>query len=468
MEEHSSEQQGQIAVRIESPQVTVAPGGTVTIPILLAAAGEGTTAELFELSVQGVPTNWVSVPAPVIRLAPGEQREVLLTIQPPAFPHARAGRYTLTVRAASQEEAGKAGEANCRLTVAALEVTGRIGLLLASTEFQVAPGGSTTIPLVLLNQGLEADILSLSVAGIPSTWVYTPTATVRLASGQEQEVSLTVQPPRSMQTGAGRHPLTIQANSQAAPGQAAQAACTLTVATMSEFRSELRPQQVEAGEPARVMVENRGNIQQAFSLTWQSPDDGLIFEPAPAQELRVAPGELAMAEFSAKPRKRPLFGGAVTFPFTTRVQSAERETQNLSGEVVSKALVPSWVLPAVLIAVMALACLWAVALLAGNGSPDTAPTQPPAATEAPPVEAPTVPPEQPTEPPPEQPTEPPPEQPTEPPPPEQPTEPPPEQPTEAPPEGGQLPEVPEGGLPCTPLAFGLVLAPLLVMGRRQK
>jgi hypothetical protein len=216
------------------------------------------------------------------------------------------------------------------------------------------------------------------------------------------------------------------------------------------------------------MVENRGNIQQAFSLTWQSPDDGLIFEPAPAQELRVAPGELAMAEFSAKPRKRPLFGGAVTFPFTTRVQSAERETQNLSGEVVSKALVPSWVLPAVLIAVMALACLWAVALLAGNGSPDTAPTQPPAATEAPPVEAPTVPPEQPTEPPPEQPTEPPPEQPTEPPPPEQPTEPPPEQPTEAPPEGGQLPEVPEGGLPCTPLAFGLVLAPLLVMGRRQK
>jgi hypothetical protein len=405
----------------------------------------------------------------MIRLAPGEQRQVLLTIQPPAYPQAGAGRHTLVVRAAGQEGAGPAAEAACTLTVAGLEVTGRIGLLLATTEFQVAPGGSTTIPLVILNQGLEADVLALAVEGIPSAWVYTPTATVRLAPGQAQEVSLTVQPPRSLQTGAGRHPLTIRASSQAAPGQVAEAACTLTVASFGDFSSELRPQQVEAGEPARVMVENRGNVQQAFSLTWHSPDDELVFEPAPAQELRVPPGELAMAEFRATPRKRPFFGGAVTFPFTTRVQSADQDAQNLSGEVVSKALIPSWVLPAVLIAIMALACLWAVVLLAGSGSPDAAPTQPPAATEAPPVEATDVPPEQPTEaPPPEQPTEaPPPEQPTEPPP-EQPTEPPPpEQPTETP-EAGQLPEEGGGGLPCAPLAAGLILAPLLVLGKRRQ
>jgi len=458
MEEHASEVHGQIAVRIESPQVTVAPGGIVTIPVLLVAAAEGTVTEFFELSVQGVPTNWVSVPAPVIHLAPGEQREVLLTVQPPAFPHAHAGRHTLVFRAASQAGGGKSAEASCVLTVAAVEVTGRIGMLLVSTEFQVTPGDSTTIPLVLLNQGLEADIVRLSVEGIPSTWVYTPTATVRLSPGQEQEVLLTVQPPRSLQTGAGRHPLTIRASSQAAPGQTAEARCTLTVATFGEFRSELRPQQVAPGEPAQVMVENRGNIQQAFTLTWQSPDDALIFEPAPAQELRVPPGELVMAEFRAKPRKRPLFGAAVTLPFTTRVQSADRETQNLSGEVVGKALVPSWVLPAVLVAIMALACLWAVALLAGNSSPDAAPTQPPAATEAPPVEATGAPPEQPTQPP-EQPTQPP---------PELPTDAPPEQPTETPPEGGQPPEAPEGGLPCTPLAFGLVLAPLLVIGKRRR
>jgi hypothetical protein len=445
----------------------VAPGGKVVVPVLLK--NQGTEDDFFELSVRGVPSNWLSVPSPVVRLTPGEEREVLLTIQPPAYPHAGAGRHPLVVRAASQADAAAAAEVTCTLTVAALEVPGRIGMLLASAEFQVAPGDSTTIPLVLLNQGLEADIVSLSVEGIPSTWVYTPAASVRLSPGQEQEVQLTVQPPRSLQTGAGRHPLTLLASSQAAPGQVAEAQCTLTIATFGDFNSELRPQQVEAGEPARVMVENRGNIQQAFTLNWQSADDELIFEPAPAQELRVPPGELVMAEFRVRPRKRPFFGGAVTFPFITRVQSADRETQNLSGEVVSKALVPSWVLPVVLVAIMALACLWAVALLAGDRSPDAAPTQPPAATEAPPVEATAVPPEQPTEPPPVQPTEPPPEQPTEPPP-EQPTEPPPpEQPTEPPPQAEQpLPEEPGGGLPCAPLAAGLVFAPLLVMGKRRR
>jgi hypothetical protein len=98
--------------------------------------------------------------------------------------------------------------------------------------------------------------------------------------------------------------------------------CVLTNATFSQFSCELRPQRIEAGEPARVTVENRGNIQQAFTLDWRSPDDGLSFEPAPAQEMRVPPGEVGMAEFRAQPRSRPLLGGERVWPFTTRVQAA--------------------------------------------------------------------------------------------------------------------------------------------------
>jgi len=246
----------------------------------------------------------------------------------------------------------------------------------------------------------------------------------------------------------------------------AEAGCTLTIATFTEFSSELRPQRVEAGEPARVTVENRGNIQQALTLTWQSPNDALTFEPGPTQELRVPPGEVAMAEFRASPRKRPFFGGEVTHPFTARVQSADRETQNLSGEVVSRALVPSWVLPAVLVLILAVACIWVSLTFLGR-SPEGAPTEVPP-TEAPPA-VPTEPPAVPTEPP-VIPTEPP-VVPTEPPavpteaPPEVPTEPPPEEP----PPAEHLPAEPgEGGLPCAPLAFGLVLVPLLMIGKRSR
>jgi hypothetical protein len=453
-EEHSFAGQGQISIRSASASYSVAPGSSVTIPIFLhnQSHKEGS----FELSVTGIPSPWVFIPSPVVRLAPGEQREVPLTIQAPALPQGRAGRHRLVVRAANQAAPADADDVRCTLTVATLEVPGRIGLLLAATEFPVVPGQGVTIPLVLLNQGLEGDVFGLAVDGIPTTWVSTTSASTPLSPGQQQEVSLTIQPPRSLQAGAGRHPFRIQAMSQAAPGQMAEADCILTIATFAEFSGELRPRRVEAGEPARVIVENQGNIQQTFTVTHQSPDDALVFEPAPTLELRVPPGEVAMAEFQALPRRRPFFGGEVTFPFTTRVQAADQGMRNLRGEVVARPLIPSWVLPAVLILIMAIACL-SVVLILWEGAPEGAPVEPPAVEASPTVEQPALTDVPPTEPPPEQPpTEPPPEQP--------PTEPPPEQPTD---EAGGGPDEPGG--PCAPIAFGLILVPpLVVYGRRRR
>ena len=356
---------------------------------------------------------------------------------------------------------------------------GRIGIQVETTSFAVTPGDRVTIPIVLSNHGLEGDVLTLAVDGIPSSWAYTSSASTMLTPGQAQEVLLTIQPPHSLQAGAGRHPFRIQVTSQVAPGQVFEVECILTIAAFAEFSSELRPQRVEAGEPARVTVENQGNIQQAFTLAWQSPSDALAFEPGPTQELSVPPGEVAMAEFSAKPRNRPLFGGEVSFPFTARVQSADAQVQNLSGEVVGRALIPAWLLAAVLIGIIAIACL-SMALILWGGGADGAPTEPPAVqpteevaqpapTEAPPTEpAPTQPPEQPTEPPP--PTEPP-EQPTEPPPPTEP----PEQPTEPPEQATEPPGQPtddagqpgEPDRPCLPV-FGLILVPALVLFKKRR
>jgi hypothetical protein len=478
MEEHAYE--GQVAIRLESADLTVAPGSSVNVPVTLhnLSATDGS----FEISVRGIPGTWVSVPAPVMRLAAGEQRQVLLTIQPPSPPAGRAGRHHVALRATRQEAPGVAAEVSLTLTVAALQVPGRIGLLLAATEFAVAPDESVTIPIILFNQGLEGDVVTLSVEGIPLGWITASSASTPLSPGQHQEVTLTIQPPRSGESGAGRHPFKILAASQAVPGQVAVAECILTIAIFSEFSGELRPQQVEAGQPARVMVENLGNIQQAFTLTWQSPDDGLEFSPAPSQEFHVAPGEMTTAEFSAKPRSRPLFGRERTWPFTTRVQAAGGSTRNLNGEVLGKPIIPGSVLTAILVAVLVIAAIVVlVAVLGGSpeeGAPPVADAtatpveEAPAPTEAPPE--PTEPPQEPTEAPPE-PTQPP--EPTEAPP--EPTEPP-QEPTEAPPEPTQPPEPTEppqeppseppgeGESPCAPIAGILVIGPLLVIGTKGR
>jgi len=463
MTEPSPSGQRSFALHLAATELRVAPGQSLSIPILVY--NEGREDQDLTLSVRGVPTPWLSLPSPLVHLAPGEQREVRLTVQPPAFPQGRASRHSLVIRVANQHAPSEAVEKACTLTVAALEVQGRIGLLLPATRFSVAPGGSVAIPLVLLNQGLDADTFALAVDGIPSAWVFAPTAAVSLAPGQQQEVTLTVQPPASAQSGAGRHPFRILVSSQAMPGQVAEAACILTIAAATRFAAQLRPQSAEAGQPARITIENQGNIQQVFTVGWQSPDGEVVFEPPEAQSVRIPPGEVGLVEFVAQPRSRPLLGGEFSRPFTLRVQAPDQQTRNLSGEVVSRALLPGWVLPAVGIAILALiAAAILIAILGGSGG-DVSPTQVPA-TEAPPAAETAVPP---TEVPPEAP-------PTEalpptevPPPTEEPA------PTEAPPptEAPALTEAPpptegpaptqeppgEGGLPCLPAA------PLLVTGR---
>jgi hypothetical protein len=451
------------AVHLPSYEYTVAPGQGLTIPLVIHNQGSGDQA--LNITIRGVPGPWVSLPSPFIRLAPGEQREMNLTIQPPAYPQGRAGRHDLVIRVANQQVPSEAVEKSCNLTVAAYHAPGRIDLLLPATEFSVAPGGSMTIPLVLTNQGLDSDTFLLSVEGIPSSWVYAPAAAIPLSPGQQREASINVQPPVSAEARAGRHAFKIQVASQAAPGQMAEAACVLTIAAATRFGAELHPPRVEAGQPARLAVENKGNVQQAFTLSWHSPGDELAFEPEGAQELPVAPGEVGMAEFRASPRRRPFFGGAFSLPFTARVQAPDRQVQNVTGEVVSRALVPSWVLPAVLVVVLGIVLTLVLVAVLGNGGPEGAPTQlpeveqPPAATEAPP-------PEEPTQPPPEDPTEPPPEEPTEPPP-EQPTEEPAEPTAEQPPEGEGPPEGGEPSGPCASLGFGLALVPLALLARRR-
>jgi hypothetical protein len=258
----------------------------------------------------------------------------------------------------------------------------------------------------------------------------------------------------------------------------------LTIATLSGFHAELRPQRVEAGQPARVLVENQGNVPQDFTVGWQSPGDDVVFEPGEAQQVRVPPGEVGLVEFRPAPRSRPFLGGEVSLPFTTRVQTPDRQSQNLSGEVVARGLLPTWVLPAVGIAIVALIAAIALIAVLGSGGSGPAPTvevPPVVATEAPPVE---VPPVVATEAPP---VEAPPVVATEAPPveakPEAPTEAPPvEVPPEAPTEvAAQLPAQPpaptggpgggdagEPGLPCLPAAFGLMLIPLLVRSRGRK
>ncbi|HZD56516.1 MAG TPA: hypothetical protein VE136_07330, partial [Anaerolineales bacterium] len=317
MNAESSNTEGPVGVWIESTQFLVVPGENARIAFVLENKGSGE--DYFEVSVNGLPSSWISQLPPVIPLSAGEKREVAITVHAPGAPEAVMGKYSFVILIRSQRSPEKSLEIEATLTVAAFAVQGRIGLLLASTQYSVVPGSSVSVPLVLTNQGLEMDTLRLSVEGIPSSWVSARSPLTQLPAGEEKMVSLTILPPASPQSRAGRHKFTIRVTSQQDPTQFVEAEVTLTIAALSKFRGEVIPGQVRAGETATVTIWNEGNFENTYDLTWTSANHDLVFNPPQVLGIRVPPGEATTIQFTASPRRAPFLGGEFHYPFTAVV-----------------------------------------------------------------------------------------------------------------------------------------------------
>ncbi len=339
---------GSIALFVWDTEISVAPGANTSLPMLLI--NEGELPDNLQIFVEGAPSGWITTPPPIQQLAPGDQVEFSLYVQLPQSPAGRAGRYPLTVRVASQRQPDQTVEFEVGLNVAAFqpETKGPIRAFIWTTQFSVVPGGQVEVPMSILNSGRNNDLYRLSIEGLPSSWLSLPDA-LPLAPGDQSQVTLGIRPPRSSKSRAGRYPFTIQIDSQQAPGQHVDLDCTLTVGAFSQFSVEVQPQQFYADQLSRVVIKNQGNIQLALTVWWQSEKDNLMFEPSEPQSVRVPAGESSATEFSARPALRPIFGGEKLYPFSAFVQSSDRETRTLTGDVISSGRIPFWSIPIVLI-----------------------------------------------------------------------------------------------------------------------
>jgi serine/threonine protein kinase len=221
---------------------------------------------------------------------------------------------------------------------------GRVGIYLNPSELSVEPGQSLTLPVVLLNQGSLVDQFNVSASGIPEAWVKGGAKSAQLMPGDQKELSLDIQPPRAPQSKAGSYPLTVSASSQDDPSQVAQVKTNLTVSSYSQFSSQLQPQKIAAGQAGRVTISNQGNLQETYKLDWKDRADELNFRSKQGQ-LTIPEGTEATAEFQAVPRKKRLIGGEKSHTFTVQVTPSKGDSQTHNGEVVSRGMIPAWVIP---------------------------------------------------------------------------------------------------------------------------
>jgi hypothetical protein len=367
MSDNPFEQQGRIGIHAPETEFSIAPAGNTAVNLTLK--NQGLEADTFALTVGGIPASWISTATPNVPLEPGEEKKVTLVIQAPPLPESNVGQHPIKIRATSQKVSGQYAEIDITLTVAALEVQGRIGLLLDSTRFTVAPGSSTTFSIVLINHGLGEDTFRMKIEGIPMGWVSTSSPVTKLGAGEQREIPITVQPPRAPESRAGRHTFVIKILSDSAPDQEAEADCTLTIAAFSKLSSDLQPTRMEAVQNGEVEIVNEGNVRESVTLTWQSHEDQLAFEVGSVEnnewvfretkrhEVRVPEGKTVSTIFRAGLRNRPIIGGKTAYPYSVHVRSSGGETQTHNGEVIDQALIPVWVLPVVLILCIVMICI---------------------------------------------------------------------------------------------------------------
>lgn len=377
-----------VQIILDSEVISVAPGEAHAVPLLVV--NRSAEEQTIGLQVDGIPADWATLDLHRFHLDSGGQQQVNLLIQPPAAPEGLAGRYRLRIQAAAQGVPEAFASAEADLLVAAVQVGEQIAILLPGTHYTVEPGGQVSLPITLVNKGPQADVFRLHVDGLPAGWVSIPAALAQLEAGQHLATALVIQPPRLPGSSAGRHPFTIRVQSRAEPARLAEAGCILTIAAYSQTECELQPRQVQSGQVARVVLRNQGNIPETFRVSFESRSAPLVFEAAVGERpepgggeaglsappqarlifsevqtplvLQVPPGTDGEIIFRLRPASLPLFGEEVYYPFSAVVETQPDMRQSLEGEVQGRAWIPRWVVPALLLAMVACMCMFSFAL----------------------------------------------------------------------------------------------------------
>jgi Tol biopolymer transport system component len=365
-----------ILLRSAVDKLAAAPGARLNVP--LTAGNSSTETAYLEISAEGVPAAWIILPSPVITLPGGEEKNVDLNLQIPAALEVRAGKYPLKVTLTSQKDQSIREEIVIPLTIAAYESQGPVGVMMGTVQFAVAPGGSVTVPLTVLNRGLVQAIFRLGIDGIPVGWVSTSTPAVTLRPGEAREISMVIRPPLSASSQAGRRKFRIVVSNQDSPDQAVKVDCILTLAAFTQFSAALDPQEEEVGKPVNVIVKNDGNTPQSFRLSCDSPGNQLIFEylepagvlqaataqlsqppgsspaalPADYTLIQIPPGETGIFRFTTRQRTRPIMGSPA-YAYQAIVRSDHKESPPMPGAINGNGWVPVWIL-----AVFLILCLW--------------------------------------------------------------------------------------------------------------
>ena len=151
---------------------------------------DGKVAKDYGLEVKGV--TWASLEKTKVSLKPGEEQEVLLTINPGI--NVKPDEYEIKVIAFALDDSKVKDEDTITITTISTEDCYKPSLSIETKDVEVYYDGSATVPIVVQNQGSREASYEIGISDNAASFVQVSPAVVKLAPGESEVVYAYIAP----------------------------------------------------------------------------------------------------------------------------------------------------------------------------------------------------------------------------------------------------------------------------------
>ena len=181
-----------ISISLPGPDVSIEPGGTAEVEILVRNGGSGPDSAALEVEFSRL--DWLAIPVAGVALDPGQTRSLRILFKPPKAPSTHADDYPFVIHARSMETGARASaQGNLHIRAQSSFVLRVSPSLATASPYQ----SNAQFEVFVENTGNVSETFDIHVADPESACIYqVPTERVTVAAGEIAAIQLAVQPRR--------------------------------------------------------------------------------------------------------------------------------------------------------------------------------------------------------------------------------------------------------------------------------
>ena len=234
----------------------------------------------------------------------------------------------------------------------------RFRVALDQDRLSLTPGQPSIVRATLTNMGSTVDHLAVTVEGVSPDWVKTPDQEIQLNPGAQAPVALNVNVPRTPSSTAQDYPVTLRARSRENPGESATAYSQWTVLPFTGGSMDMDPTRRGGSTGAKFTVglHNDGNAEERYALSGKDDEQvlGYQFEQ---ENVPLGPGADTKVRLNVRSQRRWV-GSSQERQFSVQaVPASGAPPYTVTGQYTHRALIPTWLPPVALAALVAVAVL---------------------------------------------------------------------------------------------------------------